>query len=233
MRDAISNIFLNPLVWVYTVYKVQRELYMFLIQQFDNDPRLLKSLCRLPRVLDIISQFYWGSAKCQYAMGGKPLLHPITKEVLGERPSQDEIHKIRLLLLSLGEMSLRYSFFTGMPCIFASSMYSVFPVYFFNEVYADAVDLTHASLLTNLYSNMGKSRQNIAASDIKALIAFFETSQDMACIEDVLHMVIRAVSQKPLLASFLEQVDSLGGCQIFVNLLQRYVLYTKLKNDEF
>lgn len=170
VRDAISNIFLNPLVWVYTVYKVQRELYMFLIQQFDNDPRLLKSLCRLPRVLDIISQFYWGSAKCQYAMGGKPLLHPITKEVLGERPSQEEIHKIRLLLLSLGEMSLR---------------------------------------------------QNIAASDIKALIAFFETSQDMACIEDVLHMVIRAVSQKPLLASFLEQVDSLGGCQIFVNLLQR------------
>lgn len=233
MRDAISNIFLNPLVWVYTVYKVQRELYMFLIQQFDNDPRLLKSLCRLPRVLDIISQFYWGSAKCQYAMGGKPLLHPITKEVLGERPSQEEIHKIRLLLLSLGEMSLRYSFFTGMPCIFASSMYSVFPVYFFNAVYADVVDLTHASLLTNLYSNMGKSRQNIAASDIKALIAFFETSQDMACIQDVLHMVIRAVSQKPLLASFLEQVDSLGGCQIFVNLLQRYVLYTKLKNDEF
>ncbi|KAH7849592.1 hypothetical protein Vadar_020109 [Vaccinium darrowii] len=170
VRDAISNIFLNPFVWVYTVYKVQRELYMFLIQQFDNDPRLLKSLCRLPRVLDIISQFYWGSAKCQYAIGGKPLLHPMTNEVLGERPSQEEIHKIRLLLLSLGEMSLR---------------------------------------------------QNIAASDIKALIAFFETSQDMACIEDVLHMVIRAVSQKPLLASFLEQVDSLGGCQIFLNLLQR------------
>ncbi|XP_052201034.1 BEACH domain-containing protein B isoform X2 [Diospyros lotus] len=170
VKDAISNIFLNPLVWVYTVYKVQRELYMFLIQQFDNDPRLLKSLCRLPRVLDIIRQFYWGSGKCRYALGGKPLLHPITKDVLGERPSQVEIHKIRLLLLSLGEMSLR---------------------------------------------------QNIAASDLKALIAFFETSQDMACIEDVLHMVIRAVSQKPLLASFLEQVNSLGGCHIFVNLLQR------------
>ncbi|CAL5383977.1 unnamed protein product [Camellia sinensis] len=169
VKDAISNIFLNPLVWVYTVYKVQRELYMFLIQQFDNDPRLLKSLCRLPRVLDIIRQYYWDSAKCRYAIGGKPLLHPITKQVLGERPNQEEIRKIRLLLLSLGEMSLR---------------------------------------------------QNIAVSDIQSLIAFFETSQDMACIEDVLHMVIRAVSQKPLLASFLEQVNSLGGCHIFVNLLQ-------------
>lgn len=66
-------------------------------------------------------------------------------------------------------------------------------------------------------------RQNIAASDVKALIAFFETSQDMACVEDVLHMVIRAVSQTPLLASFLEQLNPIGGCQIFVNLLQRFV----------
>lgn len=65
-------------------------------------------------------------------------------------------------------------------------------------------------------------RQNIAVVDIKALIAFFEISQDMSCIEDVLHMVIRAVSQKPLLAAFLDQVNSIGGCQIFVNLLQRY-----------
>jgi hypothetical protein len=64
-------------------------------------------------------------------------------------------------------------------------------------------------------------RQNIAAADIKALIAFFETSQDMTCIEDVLHMVIRAVSQTPLLASFLEQVNTIAGCHIFVNLLQR------------
>nr|POF26456.1 beach domain-containing protein b [Quercus suber] len=170
VKDAISSIFLNPLVWLYTSYKVQRELYMFLIQQFDNDPRLLKSLCRLPRVLDMIRQFYWNNAKSRFAIGSKPLLHPTTKQVIGERPSLEEIHKIRLLLLSLGEMSLR---------------------------------------------------QSISAADTKALIAFFETSQDMSCIEDVLHMVIRAVSQKPLLAPFLEQVNTIAGCHIFVNLLQR------------
>ncbi|KAM7514487.1 hypothetical protein LguiA_004070 [Lonicera macranthoides] len=170
VKDAISHILLNPFVWVFTVYKVQRELYMFLIQQFDNDPRLLTSLCRLPRVLDIIRQFYWDNGKCRSVFGGKPLLHPITNQIIGERPSKEEIHKIRLLLLSLGEMSLR---------------------------------------------------QAIAASDIKALVAFFESSQDMACIEDVLHMIIRAVTQKPLLASFLEQVNLIGGCHIFVNLLQR------------
>ncbi|KAG5612800.1 hypothetical protein H5410_024081 [Solanum commersonii] len=170
VKDSISHIFLSPVIWVYSVYRVQRELYMFLIQQFDNDPRLLRSLCRLPRVLDIIRQFYWDDVKTRFAVGSKPLLHPVTKQVIGERPSKDEIHKIRLLLLSLGEMSLR---------------------------------------------------QHISVSDIKSLIAFFERSQDMACIEDVLHMVIRAVSQKQLLASFLEQVNLIGGCHIFVNLLER------------
>lgn len=170
IKDAISAIFLNPFVWVYTVYKVQRELYMFLIQQFDNDPRLLKSLCRLPRVLDIIRQFYWDTAKCRSAVGAKPLLHSLTRKVIGERPNKEEIHKIRLLLLSLGEMSLR---------------------------------------------------QNIEKSDIKALIAFFEISQDMTCVEDVLHMVIRAISQRPLLVSFVEQVNPIGGCHVFINLLQR------------
>ncbi|KAK6940250.1 Neurobeachin, alpha-solenoid region, partial [Dillenia turbinata] len=174
VKDAISGLFLNPSIWIYTVYEVQRELYMFLIQQLDNDPRLLKSLCRLPHVIDIIRQFYWDAIKDRSAFGSKPLLHPVTEEVIGERPGREEIHKIRVLLLSLGEMSLR---------------------------------------------------QTIIAADIKALIAFFETSQDMVCIEDVLHMVLRAVSQRPFLASFLEQVNLLGGCQIFVNLLQRLAFY--------
>ncbi|KAH9690313.1 BEACH domain-containing protein B [Citrus sinensis] len=107
VKDAISSIFLNPLIWLYTAYKVQRELYMFLIQQFDNDPRLHRSLCRLPRVIDIIRQFYWDNAKSRSVVGSKPLLHPITKQVIGERPCREEIRKIRLLLLSLGEMSLR------------------------------------------------------------------------------------------------------------------------------
>lgn len=165
--DAVSHIFLNPHIWGYTVYKVQRELYMFLIQKLDHDPRLLENFCRLPRVLDIIRQFYWDNRKSHYMIGGKS---PMEGQAIGERPTKEEVHKIRLLLLGLGEMSLR---------------------------------------------------QHISMADVKALVAFFETSQDMACIEDVLHMVIRAVSEKTLLASFLEQVNLIGGCHIFINLLQR------------
>ncbi|XP_056855956.1 BEACH domain-containing protein B [Raphanus sativus] len=168
VEDAISSIFLNPHIWIRATYNVQRELYMFLIQQLDNDPRLLGSLCRLPRVIDIVWNFYWESERYRSAKGSKPLMQPA--RTIAERPSRDEIHKIRLLLLSLGEMSLRH---------------------------------------------------NITSGDVKALIAFFETCQDVACIEDVLHMVIRAISQTSVLASFLEQVNLIGGCHIFVNLLQR------------
>ncbi|KAJ0790760.1 putative transcription factor WD40-like family [Helianthus annuus] len=169
VNDAISHVFLNPFIWVYADYKVQRELYMFLIQQFDNDPRLLKSLCRFPRVLDIIHQFYWDHMPSHPTTGNKPLL-PITNKDFGERPNKEEIQKIRLLLLSIGEMSLR---------------------------------------------------EHIAVSDIESLVSFFETSQDMACIEDILHMILRALSQKSLLTSFLDQVNIIGGCHLFVNLLQR------------
>jgi len=113
VKEAVCNIFLNPHIWVCTVYKVQRELYMFLIQQFDNDPRLLRSLCRLPRVLDIIHQFYCENVKYESFAGSNPLQLSVSEQVTKERrgiPSKEEMHKIRLLLLSLGEMSLRYGF---------------------------------------------------------------------------------------------------------------------------
>ncbi|GAB2294234.1 hypothetical protein Dimus_028451 [Dionaea muscipula] len=168
VKDAIAYIFLNPLVWVYTDYKVQRELYMFLIQQFDNDPRLLQSMCRLPRVLDFVRQDYSDIGEVTSCASTKPVLHSPTDD--GQRPGKEEIRKLRLLLLSLGEMSMR---------------------------------------------------QSIDASDIKALVAFLERCDDMLCIEDVLHMVLRAISQKPLLATFVEQVNLVGGTHVFINLLQR------------
>ncbi|XP_077215298.1 binding protein isoform X2 [Tasmannia lanceolata] len=182
VKEALSRIYLNPHIWVYADYKVQRELYMFLIQNFEKYATLLTALCRLPRIIDIIRQFYWDKMTGRSTFGGRPLLHPATRQIIWERPAQEEIHKIRLLLFSLSEMSLR---------------------------------------------------QNIAASDIKALVAFFERSQDMVCIEDVLHMIIRAVSQKTVLISFLEQVNLLGGCHIFVNLLHREVEPIRLLGLQF
>lgn len=81
---------------------------MFLIQYFEDDGSLLPALCPLPWIIDIIRTFYWDKAESRSSIGIKPLLHPLTKQVIGERPGREEVRKIRLLLLSLAEMSLRY-----------------------------------------------------------------------------------------------------------------------------
>lgn len=107
LKDALSRIYLNPHIWVYANYEVQRDLYMFLINYFESDSSLLQALCGLPRIIDIIRQFYWDKADSRSAVGSKPLLHSETKQVIGERPGLGEVRKIRLLLLSLAEMCLR------------------------------------------------------------------------------------------------------------------------------
>lgn len=101
LKDALSQFYLNPHIWAYATYEVQRELCLFLLQYFEADGKFLPMLCGLPRIIDIVREFY--SDK----VDPKPSLHLITKKVIGERPSMEEIRKIRLLLLSLAEMSLK------------------------------------------------------------------------------------------------------------------------------
>uniref|UniRef100_A0A0D9VCI8 BEACH domain-containing protein B n=1 Tax=Leersia perrieri TaxID=77586 RepID=A0A0D9VCI8_9ORYZ len=167
LKDALSQIYLNPHIWAYASYEVQRELYLLLIQYFECDGKLLPLLCGLPRIIDIVIQFY--SEKTDLR-SSKPSFHLVTKEVIADSPNTEEIHKLRLLLLSLAEMSIKLK---------------------------------------------------VSQHDIRALVSFFERSQDVACIEDVLYMIIRALSHNPLLSSFLEKVNTLGGCYIFINLLKR------------
>jgi Domain of unknown function (DUF4704) len=107
-KEALVHIYLNPYIWMYVNYEVQRELHMFLIEYFESYSSWLPELCALPRILDVICQFYWDKADTRSAFGTKPLIHPVTKLVIGERPSREEISKIRLLLLSIAEMSIRY-----------------------------------------------------------------------------------------------------------------------------
>jgi len=64
-------------------------------------------------------------------------------------------------------------------------------------------------------------RLKVSPDDIRALVTFFERSQDIACISDVLDMIICALSQGAVFSSFVENVNYLGGCCIFINLLKR------------
>jgi hypothetical protein len=107
LNDAITQVYLNPEIWLYSNYEVQRDLYIFLIQYFETDGRFLPLLCGLPRIIDILRQYYWEKIDSKYVVGSKPLLHPVTKQVIGERPKIEEIRKLRLLLLSLAEMSIK------------------------------------------------------------------------------------------------------------------------------
>ncbi|RLM79604.1 BEACH domain-containing protein B [Panicum miliaceum] len=102
LKDALSQFYLNPHIWAYATYEVQREHYLFLIQYFEADGKFLPILCGLPRIIDVVRQFY--SEKVD-SRSSKPLL--VSKKVIGERPSMEQIRKIRLLLLSLAEMSLK------------------------------------------------------------------------------------------------------------------------------
>ncbi|KAF7097943.1 hypothetical protein CFC21_099720 [Triticum aestivum] len=106
LKDAISRVYLNPEIWVYSNYEVQRDLYMLLIQYFETDGRFLPLLCGLPRIIDIVRQYYWEKIDSKCVIGSK-LLHPITKQVIGERPKIEEIRKLRLLILNLAEMSIK------------------------------------------------------------------------------------------------------------------------------
>ncbi|WVZ78912.1 hypothetical protein U9M48_026555 [Paspalum notatum var. saurae] len=172
LKDAISQIYLNPQIWVHASYEVQRDLYTFVIKYFETDGRLLPNLCGLPWIIDVVCRYYWEKEDSRHvvACASRPLLHPVTKQVIGERPRIVEIRELRLLLLSLAEMSLKLK---------------------------------------------------ISPDDIRALLAFFERSQDIACIRDILETIICALSQASVLSSFMENVNYLGGCCIFVNLLKR------------
>lgn len=107
VKEALQKLFLNPHIWLFTPFIVQRELYTSLLNYGETDGNQLHHVCGLPKVLDTLRQFYWDKPKSRRALGTKPLLHPGTKTVIGERPSQSEVAKLRLLVLGLAEIALR------------------------------------------------------------------------------------------------------------------------------
>ncbi|CAK9279032.1 unnamed protein product [Sphagnum jensenii] len=107
VKEALMNLFLNPHIWIFTPFAVQWELYTCLLNYATSDTSLLPLIFGLPWVLDSLRQFYWDKPKSRRALGTKPLLHPITKAVIGERPTQLEIAKLRVLVLQLAERVLR------------------------------------------------------------------------------------------------------------------------------
>ena len=103
------KVFLNLNIWIYTPYSVQRELLMALLNFCESEAGLAQSHISLPRILDLVQQFYWVRSSRKVS-GTKRLFHPVTKQVIGSRPSLEEVGKLRILLLSTAEMVVRLEF---------------------------------------------------------------------------------------------------------------------------
>ncbi|KAH7332120.1 hypothetical protein KP509_20G069100 [Ceratopteris richardii] len=170
VEDILTNIFLNLRIWIYTPYAVQRELLISLINYCESNATLTSSSLSFPKTLDLVQRFYWDKPRNRKVFGSKPILHPVTKDVIGARPSREEVGKLRILLLSIIEVALRDS---------------------------------------------------ISISDTKVLLAFISKSEDPICLEDVLHMLLRLLARKEFVSAFVENIQVLGGCQLFLGLLER------------
>lgn len=109
VEEVLLKVYLNLHIWIYTPYFVQRELLMALLNYAENETALAQSFITLPIILDIVQLFYWDKPRNRKMIGTKPLLHPVTKEVIGERPGREEVGKLRILLLSLAELLVRDS----------------------------------------------------------------------------------------------------------------------------
>ncbi|MCO5595749.1 hypothetical protein L7F22_049797 [Adiantum nelumboides] len=170
VEDTLTKIFLNLYIWIYTPYMVQRELLITLLNYCESNADLAANYVSLPKILDLVQRFYWDKPKNRRISGSKRIFHPVTKDVIGERPSREEVGKLRILLLSLSETAVRDS---------------------------------------------------ISLADTKPLLAFIIKSEDPVCLEDVLHMLLRLLGQKAFAAAFIENIQVLGGCQLFLGLLER------------
>ena len=107
MRDAVARLYLDQLVWCYSPYAVRRELYASLLRQVDKDAERFRQLCGLTPILDIVRLHYWEEPGTGTATGLRPLVHPVTQETISSVPSQEEVSRLRLALLSVAERMLR------------------------------------------------------------------------------------------------------------------------------
>ena len=70
---------LNPHIWAHSSYEVQTELYLFLIQYFETDGKLLPILCGLPKIIGIVCllSLYYICREATYRRNSQDPFSPI------------------------------------------------------------------------------------------------------------------------------------------------------------
>lgn len=59
--------------------------------------------------------------------------------------------------------------------------------------------------------------------ELKALLAYLEMTKDVVCLEDVLYSFLALLGRQHNLSAVVDHVYELGGCEIFLSLMTRYL----------
>eukprot|EP01129_Flabellula_baltica_P008752 TRINITY_DN3502_c0_g1_i1.p1 TRINITY_DN3502_c0_g1~~TRINITY_DN3502_c0_g1_i1.p1 ORF type:complete len:613 (+),score=102.22 TRINITY_DN3502_c0_g1_i1:1755-3593(+) len=98
--EMIQKILLNPDIWIYTPYEVQRFLWENIIPSYYQTYPSLRTDFRVRMLLDLISLYYY-QVLGENSLYLSNVTHPITNNIIGERPSPQQLSDIRKLIISL------------------------------------------------------------------------------------------------------------------------------------
>jgi Neurobeachin/BDCP, DUF4704 alpha solenoid region/Neurobeachin alpha solenoid region/Concanavalin A-like lectin/glucanases superfamily len=102
MRQIYRSLFGDLRLWIYAEPTVQLQLFAAIHGWLRTSPRLYRPLFDVRWVLDAFQRFYWcSSAGSRSALGGSPVLHPVTKLVVGTRPDLVMLPRLRSTLFDI------------------------------------------------------------------------------------------------------------------------------------
>lgn len=93
VTEAVSRLFLDPLVWIHSPYAVQSELYGSLFRQVDEDSDRFRHLCGFTQLLDMVRSHYSTATPTKF--------------------TPHEVGKLRVAVLAIAERVLRKGFLVG------------------------------------------------------------------------------------------------------------------------
>eukprot|EP00761_Pharyngomonas_kirbyi_P000202 gb/GECH01000202.1/.p1 GENE.gb/GECH01000202.1/~~gb/GECH01000202.1/.p1 ORF type:complete len:3078 (+),score=643.06 gb/GECH01000202.1/:1-9234(+) len=113
-KDCLQYLLFDFRLWIYTSPDVQKHLIEKLITEIESREKggrfnkmttqriksTLRSLVGVQHILDILRLYYWFKEE-PGSQGTEVISNPVTHEVLGKRPDEDNIKEIRQLLMKL------------------------------------------------------------------------------------------------------------------------------------
>eukprot|EP00002_Diphylleia_rotans_P034310 TRINITY_DN735_c0_g1_i9.p1 TRINITY_DN735_c0_g1~~TRINITY_DN735_c0_g1_i9.p1 ORF type:complete len:2266 (-),score=393.45 TRINITY_DN735_c0_g1_i9:2885-9682(-) len=108
-KELLQNIIFNMRLWIYCDPDTQSELHNVWMETIGEDPQVFRKLFGVQYLLDVLRVFYWYSPE-KYSFAIEPRLDPLTKVVIGGRPSIQILANLRHAILRRLTYTLSSSF---------------------------------------------------------------------------------------------------------------------------